>query len=186
MTVPPRLTLALAVTAAAAAVTGCAGGQPRAASGATAATAARSEVFTAVRSVYEQRFYRYRIGYAAAVDGGYEPCARGTVRFIGGTGLSPFSGHISLAGYAGALTRALSQAGWAVRRQTPPVQGSGPVSFYGIRKGALAGDIYVVPGPSGVPRATLGLHSTCFSPGSSRVLTVRSYHAALPHPTATG
>jgi hypothetical protein len=183
-----RWPLGLAVLGLAAAGCGSAPAAGAGASGPVAAGTARSQVVSAVRSLYEQRLYGARIGYATSLDGGYEPCPqpRSEIRFVGGTDLYPLRAQVSMAAYTSALTGALSGAGWSVQRQQSPVSASGPVSYYAIRKGGLAGDIYVVPGPSAAPHAVLGVHSGCFRPSPGQALTVRFFHLPLPHPGASG
>jgi hypothetical protein len=157
-------------------------------SGTVAAVTARSQVVSAVRSLYDQRLYGARISYATSLDGGYQPCPqpKSDIRFVGGTDLYPLHAKVGMAAYTGALTGALSRGGWTVQRQQSPVPASGPVSYYTVRKGGLAGDLYVVPGAPGTPHAVLGLHSGCFRPARRQTLTVRFFHMPLPHPGASG
>lgn len=156
--------------------------------GRVTAASARSEVQSAVRTFYLQRLYRTRIGSATSLDGGYEPCpqARSQLRFVGGTDVYPLRAGVSPAAYAQAVARALRGAGWLVRQAKSPVPASVPVSYYAIAKGALTGDMYVVPASSAGPRAVLGVSSGCFAPGFRQDYSVRYYHLPLPHPGAAG
>lgn len=186
-----RRLAALAMAGLALAAAGCGSTQAGAgtgASGVAAAASARGQVDSALRSLYQQRLYGARIGYASSLDGGYEPCpqARTEIHFVGGTDVYPLHPGLSAGAYAQAVAGALKSAGWQVRQRKSPVQTSGPVPYYAITKGSLIGDMYVVPAPPGGSRAVLGVSSGCFTPGPHQTYTVRFYHVPLPHPAATG
>jgi hypothetical protein len=193
---PPvmRFNQASAVAVAAAAVVslaaGCSTSQPAGgieAPGAAAAAAARYQVTTTLRTIYDRWLYGARIGYATSLDGSFQAClgARSQLSYHGEMQLYPLGGKVSGGAFTRRITGALRRHGWRVYPQkfitVPPPE---RVYSYAFTEGRTGGLMYVVAGQQGhAPTARFDLQSQCFRP-LGQALSGHPDRLSLPHPAS--